>query len=389
MNMSDNCNSIDSLIILGCGITALSIARNAKRNGLKTIIFDNKVGVAHASLHTENYYCPEKEEQCILSCVLQFGNKKNALICATDDWLYFTKRNRTILEKMYGVILHPSNNILEILLNKIKFSEVLIKTPFYTPVLYTKKEAMEYLKADSSHKLMLRTITEGKKKPFKALEIKNIECLKHWVEKLEFEGFNYVITESLLGKKLIQYSVGIASKEMGIRTITCVKRRPLPRQCKVGSVFEKINCPEAEKIGTELVKKLDYFGIGEIEMLYDSCSKKFYIIEFNARPWMQYSMTYLSGNDFLNFLLHTRKNEDVARNSQINWINMKHDIKICFSRSRGLLRSRDISYFEYFKSILRANTYAVFDPSDLGPFLFSLGILRARYSIIRTSNIKK
>jgi len=91
-----------------------------------------------------------------------------------------------------------------------------------------------------------------------------------------------------------------------------------------------------------------------------------FLIEINARPWLQYALAPASGYDFLGTLVGRkrlmRRMQDGRR-----WINLESDLYVAFSSSIGAVRHGEVGLGAYLKSVLRANVYARFDLRDPMP----------------------
>jgi predicted ATP-grasp superfamily ATP-dependent carboligase len=128
-----------------------------------------------------------------------------------------------------------------------------------------------------------------------------------------------------------------------------------------------------EALGREAVQRLDFQGVGEVEILRDRASGELHLIEINARPWLQYGLVPASGHDFLGALLETpaRPRARAVRSGK-TWIDAREDLFNAFSRSVGEVRQGRTRFTAYAASALRGNVFAVFDPLDPLPFVKSL-----------------
>ena len=115
---------------------------------------------------------------------------------------------------------------------------------------------------------------------------------------------------------------------------------------------------------------LNYFGIGEVEILRDTQTGEDYLIEINARPWLQYALAPASNHDFLGLVLGLPPvpNRAAVRAGK-TWISLRSDLFVAFSRSVGTVRHGRLGLFAYLRSLVRCNVFALFDWRDLRPFL--------------------
>src|SRR5262249_54884355 len=106
----------------------------------------------------------------------------------------------------------------------------------------------------------------------------------------------------------------------------------------------------------------------EVEILRDENAGRNYVIEVNARPWVQYALGPASGHDLLAFMLDPTKHDaHRAATSGRRWLNLSADAYYCFSRSVGLVRDGRIPLSSYLASVIRANTFAYLSLRDPAP----------------------
>jgi predicted ATP-grasp superfamily ATP-dependent carboligase len=361
------------LVILGGSITALAIAREAYGLGLRPVIVDSKSGIAHRSSLVERASLPEGNEADILSRVCALGGPDACLISSADSWLRFIERNREALDRAFRSVLHPSNEVLDICLSKAAFADWCLANRFDAP---------RYCRGDDArclngirYPVLVRpaeTLHHHSRSGIpKAVEARSPEELGTLLERFRVAGAAALVAESLLGQRLIQYSVPFARRGTEIVSFVAQKVRPPADWCSTGTCVELSPNAEVEALARRSVEALDYFGIGEVEILHSPDGERSYLIEINARPWVQYSLATASGHNFLDFLLRPdRADRSPAVKRGLTWLHFSEDAYVCFSRSLGIVRRGKLSVFEYLRSLLRANVYALFSWSDPKPWLF-------------------
>jgi predicted ATP-grasp superfamily ATP-dependent carboligase len=213
----------------------------------------------------------------------------------------------------------------------------------------------------------------------KAAEVGSAETLAALIGRYRAAGVAPLIAESLLGRRLIQYSIPFARRGSEISSFVARKVRPPANWCATGTCVELSPNAEVEALAHRAIEALDYFGIGEVEILHspdDGCS---YLVEINARPWLQYALATASGHNFLGFLLKPKRaGTSPALKEGLTWLNFSGDFYVCFSRSQGIVRRGSLGVLDYLKSVFRANVYARFCWRDPKPWLLdSLDWLRS------------
>jgi predicted ATP-grasp superfamily ATP-dependent carboligase len=138
-----------------------------------------------------------------------------------------------------------------------------------------------------------------------------------------------------------------------------------------------------EALGRRAIEMLDYYGIGEVEILRAHGRGRDYLIEINARPWLQYELAPASGHDFLGLLLDPEAPaSQPIRNVGHTWIDFSADLYASFSREEGAVRAHGMSLAGYLASLARANVFARFAWNDPMPALDHL-MRRARDNRLR------
>ena len=184
-------------------------------------------------------------------------------------------------------------------------------------------------------------------------------------------GVTPVITASLLRRPLEQYSVGISRRDGRTLAVVARKVRPLPQACRVGTLVETVaDAPEVEALARAAADCLRYEGIAEVEILRTGDDGALYLIEVNARPWVQFGIGAAAGRDLLRFQIDGREPLRGAR--RVRWISFPDDLWLCMNRDHGLVRRGQLSWTAWAASVLGARAHARWSIRDPGPFLHGL-----------------
>ena len=363
------------LIILGASVTALAVVRNAVANKLEPVLLDTRDGVAFQSSLAKNIFCDGHSDSEILHTLLALGQSGGCSLIATSDrWIDFLVSNRPSLEQAYDIVLQASNDVLTICTDKLLFARWCDENNVVAPRLY-QLDAQDDLPPDTelSYPLLLRpykgVMNAGAGEVPKAIEVVDRASLQQWLKIFRDAQVQPIVTQSLLGLDVIQYSVGLVRNGEHMVSFVAEKLRPIADQCAVGCYVVLCENPAVEKLARDVAKRIDYFGIAEFEILHARKTGENYLIEINARPWIQYELGPCSGHNLLQVLLDAPA-YDAAREkkSGIRWLDFNDDLFNCFSRSVGLVRRGDVSLFRYLLSLLRANAFAKWHLRDQRPF---------------------
>jgi predicted ATP-grasp superfamily ATP-dependent carboligase len=367
--------SFDTLVILGSSITAVAVVRDAHAHGLRAVVADTDHGHAFASRWAVGCSLADADDDERLSRLLRYRGPGSALIATSDRWLRFVVDHRAALQPHFGRVLHPSNDALSVCLDKLRFARWCAEQGLPTPRAWI--GGVESMPVAARFPLLVRpmlTAHGDKPSPLpKAVEASNRAELEAWLTRYAEHGIEALVSESLLGLDLEQCAVAFARSPRELLSFTTRKVRPAPERCTVGSCVEMHPDPAVEAMGREAVQRLDFYGIGEVEILRDRASGELHLIEINARPWLQYALAPASGHDFLGVLLGTPARPRVRTlRSGKTWIDAREDLFNALSRSVGEVRQGRTTFRAYAASALRGNVFALFDPRDPLPFIRSL-----------------
>jgi predicted ATP-grasp superfamily ATP-dependent carboligase len=370
----------DRIIILGSGITALAVARCAHRLGLAPTIFDTSAQVATRSRLVQAEIHPEPWCDSILARLVQLGERRRSFLVATADaWLQFLILHRTQLEGAYAHILHPGNEALAVCLDKGRFADWCETHGLPTPRRFQLDENLGSDDPRLQFPLLLRPAETLHSAPdlaaLKAVEVRTPAELAEQLQRLTRANRQPVLSQSLLGRPLIQHSVGFARHDDRMLVVTARKLRPLPTACAPGTLVETTEDPRLQALAHQVARLLDYQGIGEIEILEDSSTGELFLIEVNPRPWLQFTLGAATGRDLLGLVTrgqaHCRARVTRGR---ARWLDFRGDLRGCLPA----LRKRKLGIVAYLRSISFANEYALWNGFDQAPFWRDLVELLSR-----------
>jgi predicted ATP-grasp superfamily ATP-dependent carboligase len=365
-------SATERLIILGSSLTALAVARDAHALGMQPVIVDTRRGLAFHSRWVQAVLVPEERaDQWPTQVLPLIGSGRVPVIATSDAWLKYLVAHREALAAAGHAVLHPSNAALEICLDKAKFGAWCVAQSLPSPRTWLAGQEprpdglvppLLVRPANTLHGAAASTRVGLPK----AIEVRTEAELDHWLARFAEQQCAAIVSESLLHESLTQFSVPFVRTRAGFDAFVARKLRPAPKHCSVGSYVELEPQPEVEEVARRAAQALNYFGIGEAEVLRVEPSGKLYLIEINARPWLQYALAPASGHDFLGSLLdRPRSTRRVKRGRR--WIDLESDLYNCLSSSVGAVRRGELGLGSYLMSLLRANVYARLDLRDPAP----------------------
>ena len=296
---------MSTLVVLGASITGLAVARDAYQHGLRPIVVDAEDGPGLQSRRVTPINVGAATQAATVDRILSLGGPQAALIATSDHWIRFVIEHRSILSSSYGAIVQPQNATLELCLDKMAFSDWCAASGLPCPEAWIPGRGPRPTSLGFPVLLRpVRTLHSHRELGLpKAVQARNESELAHWLEQFETRHIVPLVSESLLGRSLEQYSVPFARRGSQMLLFTARKIRPSAELCQTGTCVEMCADERIEQLGRTAVERLDYFGIGEVEILRDTQAGKDYLIEINARPWLQYALAPASNHDFLGLVL--------------------------------------------------------------------------------------
>ena len=359
--------------MLGSDVTALAVVRSAYHLGVSSVVVDNRSGIATASrlAHADVHVGLRTAE--VVPRIRELAERApSALLATSDDWLRVVVAHRAELSVSGIDILHPDNARLALCLDKTRFAAWCEQNWLPAPRSYAvptdlspeveRSVAFPALvrPAETEHSRLAATAP-------KAVEVRGVEDLAQCLDGYRRAGVVPVVGESLLARRLQQFSVGAAVSAPGMMTVVTRRLRPPPDACAVGSLVEATEQADVERLAQRALLALDYHGIAEVEILRDENSGEVFLIEVNARPWLQFAIAAARGRDLLAFALERRASARGSPTAHVDrravWLDFRYDLRVCFGAG-GLVRTGHLGIWAYLRSIARANVFARWALSD-------------------------
>ena len=358
------------LVILGSTVTALAVVRDAHAHGLQPVVVDTQDGIAFLSRWAQACRLPRDASDAHMHArLLELAADGSWLIATGDPWLRRMMPQRAALDEAYEAVLHPSNDALQICLDKHRFAEWCRQHDLSAPLSWWvgSQERPPNLRAPFLIRPAETLHGRNDAGLPKAVQAADEAELAQWLRAFADAECGALVSESLLRSSLTQYSVPFARRDDELMSFVARKVRPLPERCAVGTCVELSPNRDVEDLGRRAALALDYFGVGEAEILHDHATGRNYLIEINARPWLQYPLAPASHHDFLGLLVGAPRGDAVPLQAGRCWIDMRADLFEAFSSSVGAVRNGDISAASYLASLLRVNVFARFALRDPRP----------------------
>ena len=364
MNVDNSLNNREGVLILGEYINALGIARALGKRKIPVFVCDDHpYPICRYSRYCRPLTRDLLKEKDILHFLMNKLNKGYTIIPTDEKWVYFLSRNKKPLESKFEVLV-PEWNIVEYCYNKKLSYEVAKNTGIPIPILYGINDDIQFpvfVKPCMSYKNNLK-MPRGYK-------VNNREELrKRYKEMFPLvEEENVLIQEIIGGGAKNNYSFASYFKEGRFYGKFCSRKlKQYPGEFGTGCVVEPIideNIKKKlEEYGFKFLKEIGFYGISEIEFMYDEKDDQFKFIEMNPRIWMQHRLASELGVNFLEIIFEGKISGEQL-NKDVIWIDEVGLIRVMVEE----IIKGEFNLKDYVDILKRKKIYGMLSLSDPVP----------------------
>lgn len=382
----DHINGLQTARILRArGIPVIGIANNPKHYCARTNVCSEIIQSS-----TKDYSLIKTLKE-----ISDRFNEPPILIPSQDTSVILISRHRKELESLYRIAL-PVSETVEMLMDKPSFYAFAVKEGLPVAKYFLVKNYEEALAASNNlnYPCILKPPMRSPKweentkiKAFKAFNKDELLDLYNkcsgWHEVLMFQ-------EWIEGTDTDLYSCNcyFSKSHEALVSFTAKKLRQYPPVTGNTSLGIECRADEVNNVTLELFKKVNYFGLGYLEMKRDVRTGKFYIIEPNiGRPTGRSALAEAAGVEILYTMYCDLLNlplpeERTQKYLGIKWIQIRTDFLSAFY----YWRKKELSLSQWIYSLKGPKFYAVFSLQDPKPFVFEI---ITGFQVIGTGIIKK
>lgn len=369
---------VRNVIILGSHIQALGLARQANAIGVEVILaIPDRYSVAYFSNVVSKVLLYNTEKELYGKICSYKTNVKETLLFPTNDEMieFLVKYYDEFNEAFYMGIPKPETvTLFSDKRNTYRFCEknhIACPHSWYPDTIEDVKQIADEVNYPviikpsimySFHKLF-------GKKAFRCND-KNELILRATAIAKRFPLENVLIQEFLSGGPQYLYSYGTFAVNGVPRAAIMVNRiRQNPMDFGNSTTFAiTCNIPEIKKIAEEILKLTGYFGLAEVEFMYDTKTATYKFIEVNTRAWKWHSISNQLGFGFLTEMIHYYNGTSVKPklnfSKRVAWTERLTDFIIIM---KELMKDR-IKWKEVVLCYKMRKEYAVWNSKDMLPF---------------------
>lgn len=368
-------------IVIGGDYQGLGIIRALGKEKIPIYLLDWDINIAKSSRYTKKFFtCPnEDNEEEFIKFLIKLAEKEKikdwVIYPTTDGVVKIISIHKQELEKYYKIYT-PNWETIKFLYNKKLTYELANKLNIPIPKLYQISKIKNQI-----FPIIIKPATRGifyKKTKKKAILVKN---KYEFIQKYNFVSKIISKDEILLQEVIPGYTKNLFSdcvffnNNKILAELLAKRIRQHPIDFGRSSTFVETikNTKEIEKFLSNvynLLSYINYYGLAEIEFMFDERDKKYKLLEINPRTWGWHTLSIKAGINF-SLLLY----EDITHSPKftvhmnykpnVKWIRMLTDIPTAI---KEILYER-MKLSSYLYSLKGEKEFAVFSKNDILPFI--------------------
>ena len=320
-------------------------------------------------------------------CSLSKGDRNTVLIPTNDMLVEFIHDHFDQLNLLY-YLSTAAPEVLEICSNKKntynKANELNVPIPF--SMFPENEEEVKKLAQNISYPViikpavMFRLYKATGEKVFKCLNeeelIINYKKILKYIPQEEI-----IIQEIIKGGTKVLFSYGsFFAQGISYGNFITKRIRQKPMDFGISTSFAKtVLNKEIQNLAENFLKGINYFGLSEIEFMYDERTKEFKLLEINPRTWKWHSIANQLNINLFEMLINYfegKENKIINNNLEnIGWVERLTDTYVVLTE---ILKGQ-MSLKEYFKTMRYKKEYACWSWKDPLPAIMYLLLLPYLY----------
>jgi predicted ATP-grasp superfamily ATP-dependent carboligase len=304
----------------------------------------------------------------------------SVLMPNSDEAVYVLSKHRDALSEFYKVTTPPWGVIKKVY-DKKQTYEIAASIGIPIPRMFPADSLEELLSSDLQYPAVVKPSIRDhlysrlKIKGFRADNVQQLVRAYRTVCKY-IDPAEVIVQDFVPGgpKNLYSYCPFFRDGE-AIAYITARRARQHPMDFGHASTFaETVASNGMARLGERFLRAIGYYGLGEVEFMYDERDGTFKLIEVNPRIWGWHTLAAFAGVDLLPMIYADMTGETFAVSAErrhARWVRVITDLPTAV---REILLGR-MSPMDYLRTFTGGTRDAVFSLSDPLPFVVELALI--------------
>jgi len=367
-------------IITGGDFQGLGVIRSLGRRGIPVHVLDHELSIGRFSRYCKSYTVapnPAKEKEYV-SFLMAYGRRlrpeKWVLFANSDQVVGLLSKHKKILEEYY-LIPTPDWEVIKYVYNKKNAYQLAESLGIPAPKTYYPLDTGDLEKIGVSFPVIIKPATRDfffgtfRKKAF--LIRNKQQLLQVYKMVCDFMDPSEVLIQEFIpvGPKHL-YSFCPFFKEGKVVTRIMARRsRQHPMDFGQATTYaETVHIPIMEEMGKRFLEKIGYYGLAEVEFMYDTRDQKYKFLEVNARVWGWHTLAIGAGIDLPYLLFRDMTGQPLQpplSANEVKWIRLITDVPTVITE---MIKGR-MSLKSYWQSLKGKKEFAVLSLDDPLPFI--------------------
>jgi len=370
-------------IIIGGDFQGLGIAHDIADLRIPVIVIDPGICVARYSRFVQQYYqCPPlTNTKAFIDFLTRLAVKKNlqkwVVFPTTDEAVYVLSKNKDRLSQHF-LIPTPQWEITKHAYDKKLTYRLAEKLNLPIPRTFFPENIEQLTRMDFDFPVILKPSIKTRFFPFtkrKAVQANNKDELIHLYKYMTsiIDKSEVIVQELIKGgaNNLCSFCSLFGDGKVKAKIIA-KRQRQHPMDFGRATTFAfTCKIPELEELSVRILKEMNYYGLSEVEFMYDDDDKTYKLLEINARTWGWHTLGSKAGVNFSELLFMDMNHQSFHNNGfeeNVKWVRMLTDVPVAISE---ILKKR-LKPADYFNSLRGKKQFAVYSKQDLLPAIVEL-----------------
>lgn len=365
---------ISTICVLGDHIQSLGIVRIAGRLGYKVIVFnDSRICISRFSRHCDAFNFFKTDDDLVTKLIELTGDEMNVLLLPTNDRLVkFVMDHYDYLSSKIRISTPPPEVLSICYDKKLTYSKAYeLGIPIPETYFPNRLSDVEELSKKVEYPVIIKPAvmhtfySKTGKKVYVCRDSR--ELLDNYSKAAKIVGSSGLLIQKLIkgkARNLYSYCSFFAnSKPYGSFVAHRIRQKPMDfgisTTFAVSTVNEKI-----ERTACRFLEGINYFGMSEVEFMYDPDDCNYKLIEINPRTWKWHSITNKLGLNLIQMMIDSFNGHPIQRqenNKQgIGWIESVTDTYVVLNE----ILKGNMNFSQYLQTLRIKKEFACFDRYD-------------------------
>ncbi|MDE0936239.1 MAG: hypothetical protein OSA89_10010 [Mariniblastus sp.] len=322
-------------------------------------------------------------EPSLIDHLIELGKslpEKSVLFPCEDTNVLLISQHRNRLEPFFHILL-PDSATVEMLMDKVSFYSYAERNSLPVPKTFyiSSDDQLEIAARELAYPCVFKPRDSAahrweNKTIHKAFKVEDSESLKNLYRDYKSYSDCFIAQQWIEGKDSDLYSFNgyFNKKSEPLATFIARKIRQWPPETGVSCLGEEVRNDTVLETAIQLFQKVNYHGLGYLEMKHDPTADQFFIVEPNiGRPTGRGTIAEAGGVEILYTAYCDALGLSLPENRTqsyggVKWIHLRKDLQ----SSVAYWRRGELNLVDWLKSVRGKKAYAVASWRDPFPFIY-------------------